>query len=334
MKFKQGDTVNFIGTRHYTRPNGKVYFTVKPGVVTINAIMESEVAHPYHILAEPDSTSNANGWVAEQDLKEIPKKEELKIVSLANSRTVKIAYAKNTNDGIDIVSSNWEDQKWIAVFRPKDPEVASKLAHMAEVASAKKHFETVAQVLATTFIDICADAANIPIAEYITRNSLIRSGLFTEFTSDYYTKQRHYLRRGDILLSETNSAIVLSNGKDSAKQMPISKPEVLKSTGEPPVIKKITAKPNIKETKIINAEAKPQEKDYDLTGMYKAIIPVEIKTDAKSNAITLAKLPKGIIARNYGYYTENNKVKWYYVQVKYKDTVYNGFIAENDLIKQ
>lgn len=333
MKYKIGDIVDFIGTRYYTRPNGKVFFSAKPGIARIDAIMENEVPHPYHLIAEPNGGTTIKGWVTESDFKIRPKESELKVVSLANSPIVKIAYAKNLEDGIDIVSSKWEDQKWTAVFRPKNIEDAEKIAHMAEVACAKGHFSDM-QAYATTFVEICFNSANPPTDHNVNKTMLIRSGLYFNFDSDFYLKDDQYLRRGDILLGDSGSAIVLSSGKNSSKQMATSKPNQQISTGEPTPAKRVAAKPVDEETKIVTAKEKPEEQNHDLAGMYKGITPIFIKDGAGASYYTLAKLPLGSIVRNYGYYTVENSIKWLYVQAKYKDVIYNGFVSEKCVAKQ
>ena len=62
MEYKIGDVVDFIGKSHYTRPTGKVYFAVKPGVAKVLSVIPN-AAHPIYLQAEPNSTSNVSGWV-------------------------------------------------------------------------------------------------------------------------------------------------------------------------------------------------------------------------------------------------------------------------------
>ena len=220
LKFKKGDIVDFIGKKHYTRPGGKVYFTVKPGVAKIDAVMHNGIEHPYHLIPA-DKETTVHGWVDEDEIAGIHKKEvKIKSISFRNSKSVRIAFAENTERDVVVSSSNWNDQEWIAVFRPRDPEDAEKFAHMAEVACVKKTFNEKARIFKTTFIEIMGYATGIELPETITIKSMIQSGLFHCFVSDYYTKEDTYLRRGDILLGANNSAVVLSNGKESKKQMP------------------------------------------------------------------------------------------------------------------
>ena len=218
LKFKKGDIVELVGTKRFVRPNGITYFSVKPGLAKVDAVLAS-AEHPYHLIPVDGSETNINGWVNEDEVKEHKKEVKVVAISFKNNKDVRIAYAVNTESGLDILSSPWEDRDWVAVFRPRDPETAEKFAHMSESACAKKHFGST-HVYKTTFIDIIGMAANIKLPEDISIKTLIQSGDFHFFTSDFYVKEKKYLRRGDILLNNKMSAIVLSNGKESSKQMP------------------------------------------------------------------------------------------------------------------
>jgi len=218
LKFKKGDIVELVDNKHFTRPNGLAYFSVKPGLAKIDAVLKN-AKHPYHLIPAEGSESTVKGWVDADEIKEYKKEPKVVAISFKKNKDVRIAYAENTDNGLDILNAPWNNKNWIAVFRPRDPKTAEKLAHMAEVACAKKHFSS-ARVYQTTFIDILGMAAELNFPEDITIKSLIQTGDFYYFTSDYYLKENTYLRRGDILIGSNTSALALSNGKESAKQMP------------------------------------------------------------------------------------------------------------------
>ena len=67
MNYSKGDIVVFNGKKHFTKPNGKVFFTIKPGVAKITAVMEGAL-HPYHLVAVPSDNSTVNGWVDEDTI--------------------------------------------------------------------------------------------------------------------------------------------------------------------------------------------------------------------------------------------------------------------------
>lgn len=393
-KFVKGDLVDFIGKRHYTTSNGKVYFSVGPGVAKVTAVSK-DAKHPYHLVATENSKSKVDGWVEEKDIQGIHKTESIKPVSFENNKKVKICTAAAKDENIEIEAFDWINTGWIAVCRPKKSEKAEALAKAAETCCAKKNIEDI-KMTTTVLLDICTEAASLPINGNINKNSLVNSGMFNAFTSDDYLKSADYLRRGDILLSGTNSAIVLSNGKKSKELARTVNPEEKKkneslvgkgigfvSASENIVVYsgadkkfaiigslaantkaealavdinnwyrivwvdndlgyayvcgddvKYEEKPKAKKEpmEIINALGAPAEKDNEIAGSYKAVVPIHMRADAGIQAPLLAKLPKGIIVENYGYYTEIDNVKWLYVQATYKNTVYNGFVSSNCFI--
>ena len=62
-----GDTVNFIGTRHYVSSTGDTGYNCKPGEARITLIAPGAV-HPYHLVHTTGSASTVYGWVNESDI--------------------------------------------------------------------------------------------------------------------------------------------------------------------------------------------------------------------------------------------------------------------------
>ena len=72
LKFKVGDTVNFVGSGHYLSAIAKFGMKCKPGKATVTAVNKSKTArHPYRVRAVRGSGSTVNGWVDEDALEAI-----------------------------------------------------------------------------------------------------------------------------------------------------------------------------------------------------------------------------------------------------------------------
>jgi len=219
ITYKKGDIVDFIGTKHYTKPNNLVYFSAKPGTAKVLSVIPS-AAHPIYLSAESNGGSTVEGWVNADTIKGIheePKKIE--VVSYANSKIVKIATAQDTDNGVEIIVKPWKDEKWTICYRLKNPKDAEKLAHMAEIGAINKKFSDI-HIEPSTFAENCMKKVGFDLND-VSSKTMIQSGLFYPLKTDYYLKHFRYLRRGDILFGSHNSAIVLSNGPASAEQKPI-----------------------------------------------------------------------------------------------------------------
>lgn len=71
LKFKNGDIVEFIGTKHYTTAYSSSGYACKPGKATISAIPNASYKHPYCCIATKGGTSTVYGWVDAKDVKAI-----------------------------------------------------------------------------------------------------------------------------------------------------------------------------------------------------------------------------------------------------------------------
>lgn len=396
MKFSKGDIISFVGTKHFTKPNGRIFFTVKPGEAKINAVMANS-QHPYHLVPTKNSKSTVDGWVNEEDIvKKDARPLKVTAVSFAKSKQVKIVYAENILDDINILVSDWTPNNWTSVYRFKDGENAEKIAHAAEIARLKRQVSN-AYVQKLDFVEICADVAEIPLGDKISTTSLTHSGLFYNFTSSDYINNSMYLKRGDILINNESCAIVLSNGPKSSELAKVidtppteqnikyvgkgigklfntvelsvysgpndnfatigtisinSDVEVLNlfadgwyrivwvdSVDGYGYIKNIVDKYQPKQTttnpsQTYSTQLKPEEQDINLHGNYVTITPAYVRMGPSSDENILCKLPQNTEVQNYGYYTNNGNIKWLYVQVRYKNNIYNGFISEKCLLKK
>ncbi len=362
-KFSKGDVVDFIGTKHFKAPNGKVFFTIKPGVAKITAIDSLDLPHPYHLEAEPNSTSTVNGWVAEKDIKGIHKKiVKFPISYASNKKGLKIGFIKDGPQAFQV--SNWKNTGWNAVFRPKDSKLAEKLASVIEsgcsnsyiqysdnvqfsfVDMAKKvnlklnSIEQDVNINQSEFLLLIIEISDISSTDSISfvnaKNILIGSGLFYNFTSDDYLTKKEYLKRGDILFNNNTCAIVLSNGKFSNKIVVTKKPVepsvknmIVDNFAAPAAKDKVETKVEVEN---VVASQTPELKDNSLAGVYITKTATELKDNISSKG-NFVILPKGIKVHNYGFYSEDKDNKWLFVRVSYKNVNYSGFCNINNLVK-
>lgn len=71
-EFKEGDVVEFTGTKHYTSANGSTSRSCKPGLATVVDIYQyGKSKHPYLLKKVAGGTSNVNGWCNIEDLKAV-----------------------------------------------------------------------------------------------------------------------------------------------------------------------------------------------------------------------------------------------------------------------
>ena len=207
MKFKKGDIVEFIGTQHYRKPNGKVFFTVKPGVARIDGTVEG-AAQPYYLVATYGSESTVKGWVKEDAVQKLKKEIKIEPISFADSKKVKIALI-NAQKQIQVI--NWLDQQWIGAFRLIDHKKRYNLAKKVEKDYANK------TVFSSNinFLNQSLKAINISNINELNKTAFVATGEFYNFLGEDYKNSSNYLRRGDILLGNNIIAIVLTNGNKS-----------------------------------------------------------------------------------------------------------------------
>lgn len=67
LKFKVGETINFIGNKHFISSNSTSSSSCKSGLAKITAISKKS-KHPYHVIAVKGNGSTVYGWVDESDV--------------------------------------------------------------------------------------------------------------------------------------------------------------------------------------------------------------------------------------------------------------------------
>lgn len=145
----------------------------------------------------------------------------------------------------EVYARTWYSKPWHTVFRPKDSEVAEKIAKAMEQACAndnigydqlqrttlfnlardkKWNIAKVGEKCETdcsALVSVCCNAAGIKVSKDMwtgnEKSLLIETGKFNVYTDSKYIHNSAYLKRGDILLGNGHTAIVLSDGDKNGK---------------------------------------------------------------------------------------------------------------------
>ncbi len=237
----------------------------------------------------------------------------------------------------EVYKRTWYSKPWHTVFRPKSATVAEKIAKAMEQACANNNIgydqyqrttlytqakakkwdiskvTTKCETDCSALVAVCCNAAGVTVSkDMYTGNEkavLTATGKFTVYTAAKYVGGSDYLKRGDILLGNGHTAIVLSNG---------SKVEVT-------AIK-------TKKTKIATGAAQSLSKP--IAGTYKVTASkLNVRDKASTKADILVAIPKDTEVKNYGYYTEYDGTRWLYIQFDYKNVGYTGFASSKYLKK-
>lgn len=246
----------------------------------------------------------------------------------------------------EVYKRTWYNKPWHTVFRPKSATVAEKIAKAMEQACANNNIgydqyqRTTLYTLAkakgwdiskvatkcetdcSALVAVCCNAAGIAVSkDMYTGNEktvLNGTGKFTVYTESKYVGSSSYLKRGDILLGNGHTAIVLSDGEKVAVA---NKTTTTKTT---------TTKPKQK-----IASGKAEKLSKPLAGTYKVVDckQLNVRDKASKKASVMVIIPADTQVQNYGYYTEYDGIKWLYIQFRYKDVLYTGFASSNKLKK-
>lgn len=144
----------------------------------------------------------------------------------------------------EVCTRNWYKKPWTSVIRPKDSSVAEKIAKAMEQACANNNIgydqyqRTTLYALAkeagwdlskitekcecdcSSLVAVCVNAAGIAVSKDIytgnQKSALSATGAFEVLTDSKYIGSSTNLKRGDILLGNGHTAIVLSDGSGAA----------------------------------------------------------------------------------------------------------------------
>ena len=147
--------------------------------------------------------------------------------------------------GAEVCVRNWYNKPWTAVIRPKDPAVAEAMAVAMEQACDNPHIGydqgqrttlyTQAKAVGwdlsriavncecdcSSLVAVCVNAAGITVSKSIYSGNLLAvlkaTGAFEVLTDARYTGSSNHLRRGDVLLGNGHTGIVLTNGSSAGE---------------------------------------------------------------------------------------------------------------------
>lgn len=153
--------------------------------------------------------------------------------------------AAGDQTGKEVCTRSWYNKPWIAVIRPKSSETANKIAKAMEAAAANDNIgydqsqrttlyikakannwniagiKSKCETDCSALVSVCVNAAGISISKDIytgnEKSALLATGKFTAYTQSKYLTTDSYLKRGDILLANGHTAVVLSDGSKVAE---------------------------------------------------------------------------------------------------------------------
>lgn len=235
--------------------------------------------------------------------------------------------ALGDNNGKEVMISDWYNKPWIAVFRAKDSAVAEKIAKTMDAACnnnnigydqsnrtslyqlAKANGWKVASVGkcetdCSALVSVCVNAAGITVSkDMYTGNEktvLNGTGKFTCYTSSDYCTKSDKLKRGDILLANGHTAIVVQGQTSSSN-------------------------------KITTEQA--SKKDASVAGTYKTTTTLNMRTGAGTGKSIITTLPTGTVCKCYGYYSVAGGTKWLYLVATVDGVQYTGFCSSKFLVR-
>ena len=245
------------------------------------------------------------------------------------------AYGGKPGDqtGTEVYIAKWycySSSPWYAVFRAKTKKARKKIAAAMEAAcnnpniGYNQHNRTSLYKLASAngwkldkvglcetdcsaLVAVCCNAAGITVTKdmytAIEKKTLEATGAFKVYTSDAYCKSQAKLKRGDILLKNGHTAVVLKV-EDIYKEVTASK--------------------------------YPAVKDEKLAGNYRVTADaLNMRNGAGSSNSIMTVVYKDQILTCDGSYSISGGTKWMYVSFILNDEIkYTGFCSSKYLVKE
>lgn len=240
--------------------------------------------------------------------------------------------------GREVCVRDWYSKPWICVIRAKHAAAAEKIATAMEQACANDKIgydqsqrttlytqakannwdlsliKTACETDCSALVAVCVNAAGITVSKDIytgnEKSALVATGQFDTFVSSAYTGSSAKLKRGDILLANGHTAVVLSDGAQAQADTGTAS-EIAGSS-----------------VKVESARSK----DATLSGKYAVTASeLNLRAGAGTSKKVLCVLKKGECVRCYGYYTTVDGTKWLYVTT---DAGVVGFCSRKYLKKQ
>lgn len=231
--------------------------------------------------------------------------------------------------GKEVFIQDWylRPDGWTTVFRAKNFVDAEKIAKAMEQACANENIGYDQQQRTTLYakakavgwdiskitekcecdcsslVAVCVNAAGIYVSKSMytgnQKQILMNTNQFEIFADTRYTDSSNLLRRGDILLGNGHTAIILSDGLDA-----------------------VAAPVEIKASTSAQHFSKASVGEYVVTAN---------KLNVRHGAGTLKKIivtiPKDTKVKCFGYYTKALSTNWLYVQFTYNNICYTGFCS-------
>lgn len=272
------------------------------------------------------------------------------------------AYGGQAGDqtGKEVFIQPWYSSGWNIVLRPKNTEVAEKMAiacetlckenmvgydqyqrntlwdELEKVGWNPSALKTKCETDCSAFMTACARVAginiprvalgggqyNAPVTQTM-RNAFSSTGYFDVLTDSKYCTSDKYVKRGDILVRESgHTAMVLSNGESSGT------PTTSVGTNVP----QPTVSSNVS---TVTATGVAHAFDKSRAGTYTVVENngTGLRNAPEANSYNYVNLPKGTRVQNYGYYDICSDEEWLYIQVVYAGVTYTGFCAAKHLSK-
>lgn len=147
----------------------------------------------------------------------------------------------------EVCVRNWYNHPWTTVFRPKDGSIAEKIANAMEQACANdkigydqsqrttlyeqaklanwdlSKITNACECDCSALVSVCLNTAGVNVDKNmytgIQKEVLVKTGAFNMYTDSKYLNSANYLQRGDILLGNGHTAIVLTAQNESEKEL-------------------------------------------------------------------------------------------------------------------
>lgn len=241
----------------------------------------------------------------------------------------------------EVCTRSWYSKPWSCVIRPKDKTVAEKIAKTMEQACANDNIgydqgqrttlytqakavnwdlskiTTACECDCSSLVAVCVNAAGIAVNKDMytgnEKTALANTGAFEVYTESKYISKSTYLMRGDILLGNGHTAVVLTNGTGASSDT---------------TVKETATKKAVKATDSAKVYLKAVAGDYKVTATW-----LNVRHGAGVSKKIMVTIPKDTVVTCYGYYTADSGVNWLYVQFTYKGTKYTGFASAKYLKK-
>ena len=236
----------------------------------------------------------------------------------------------------EVCTRNWYNKPWTCVIRPKDTTVAERIAKAMEqacknnnigydqgerttlYAQAKKHswdlskINTKCETDCSALVSVCVNAAGITVSkDMYTGNELAvlkATGKFDILTSRSYIASSNLLRRGDILLGNGHTAIVLGNSSS------------------------VSSTPSTNTEKTDNTKVEiAKQFSKSVAGTYVTTANLHLRQGAGSNKKSIVIIPDGTKVQCYGYYNIVGSAKWLLIVVIINGVKYTGYSSANYL---